>query len=85
MLRGVDEHHSGCSQAPGPEGWCLVPARRCWGWSTHSTGITATILGASTNHVIEVVTEDAGLLEQVVTPGVVYDRDLHFLEILRRR
>lgn len=52
-----------------------------WGRGTHSAGVVAAILKASTNHVIP---DSIGLLKHLVTPGVVYDRDLHFLENVRR-
>ena len=54
------------------------------GWSTHFAAVRVTILRASTNHVIIDVAAVIRLLEQVRTPGFVYDGDLHFLEIVGR-
>lgn len=33
-----------------------------WGRGTHLAGVAAAILGTSTNHVVQVITEEAGLL-----------------------
>lgn len=52
-----------------------------WGRGTHSASIAAAILKASTNHVFP---DSIGPLKHLVTPGVVYDGDLHFLEHVGR-
>ena len=54
------------------------------GWGTHFAAVSVAILRASTNHVIIDVAAVIRLLEQVGTPGFVYDGDLHFLEIVGR-
>lgn len=55
------------------------------GRGTHSAGVNAAFLSTSTNHVFADSPEYTRLSEQVVTPGIVYDGDLHFLEIVGRQ
>lgn len=55
------------------------------GLLTHFAAVGVAILRASTNHVMTDISAVIRLLEQVGTPGFVYDGDLHFLEIIGRR
>lgn len=55
-----------------------------WGRGTHFAGVSVAILRARTNHIITAVTAVIRLMEQVETPGFVYDEDLHFLKIVGR-
>ncbi|KAK1344728.1 hypothetical protein QTO34_013426 [Cnephaeus nilssonii] len=45
-------------------------------------GVVFAVLRASTDHVICHSIEEIGLLEQEITPGVVYDGDLYFPEVV---